>query len=212
MKTVVIIPIKKKSERVKGKNFKKINGVPLYEITLKKLKKCKFDEVYVDTDSQEIKKYCLKNKINIINRLRSLSKNTANGNDLLNYHSKIIDADIYFQLFITAPLLKISTINECIKILQKSKKHDSILTVRSLYTWFWFKKYPINYDPKILPRSQDANPVIVETTALYGIKKKSLKKRKCRIGFKPFFYETSEKECVDLDNKKDFDYLNYIIK
>ncbi len=212
MKTVVIIPIKKKSERVKGKNFKKINGVPLYEITLKKLKKCKFDEVYVDTDSQEIKKYCLKNKINIINRLRSLSKNTANGNDLLNYHSKIIDADIYFQLFITAPLLKISTINECIKILQKSKKHDSILTVRSLYTWFWFKKYPINYDPKILPRSQDANPVIVETTALYGIKKKSLKKRKCRIGFKPFFYEISEKECVDLDNKKDFDYLNYIIK
>ena len=38
MKTVVIIPIKKKSERVKGKNFKKVNGVPLYAITLKKLK------------------------------------------------------------------------------------------------------------------------------------------------------------------------------
>ena len=121
MKTVVIIPIKKKSERVKGKNFKKVNGVPLYAITLKKLKKCNFDEVYVDTDSQEIKKYCLKNNINIINRLRSLSKNTANGNDLLNYHLKIIEADIYFQLFITAPLLKISTINKCIEILKKQK-------------------------------------------------------------------------------------------
>mgnify|MGYP001166669003 CR=1 FL=1 len=212
MKTVVIIPIKKKSERVKGKNFKKVNGTPLYEITLKKLKKCKFDEVYVDTDSQEIKKYCLKNKIKIINRLKSLSKNTANGNDLLNYHSKIIKADIYFQLFVTAPLIKISTINNCIEVLKNSKKHDSILTVQSLYTWFWFKKKPINYNPKVLPRSQDAHPVIVETTALYGITKRSLKKRKCRIGFNPFFYEVTDKECVDLDNKKDFDYLNYITK
>lgn len=212
MKTVLIVPIKKKSERVKGKNFKKINGTKLYEITLKKLKKCNFDKVYVDTDSEEIKKYCRRNKINIINRLTRLSKNTANGNDLLNYHSKIIDADLYFQLFITAPLLKISTINKCVEILKKSKKHDSILTVRSLYTWFWFRKKPINYDPRILPRSQDAQPVIVETTALYGIKKHTLKKRKCRIGFKPYFYETPEKECVDLDNKKDFDYLNYVIK
>ena len=109
-------------------------------MTLKKLKKCNFDEVYVDTDSDEIKKYCVKNKINIIHRLKSLSKNTANGNDLLNYHAKIIDADFYFQLFITAPLIKISSINNCISILKKSKKHDSILTVQSLYTWFWFKK------------------------------------------------------------------------
>ena len=35
----------------------------------------------------------------------------------------------------------------------------------------WFKK-PINYRPKILPRSQDARPVIIETTGLYGITKR----------------------------------------
>ena len=196
MKTVVIIPIKKKSERVKGKNFKKVNGVPLYAITLKKLKKCNFDEVYVDTDSQEIKKYCLKNNINIINRLRSLSKNTANGNDLLNYHLKIIEADIYFQLFITAPLLKISTINKCIEILKKSKKHDSIMTVRSLYTWFWFNNRAINYDPRILPRSQDAKPVVVETTALYGIKKRSLKKENAELDLNLFFMKLPKENAL----------------
>ena len=212
MKTVVIIPIKSKSMRVPGKNFKKINGKPLFKYTLEKVKKCNFDKIYVDTDSKLIKRYCNKKKINVINRLKSLSKNSANGNDLLNYHGKIIDADIYFQLFVTAPLIKISTINNCIKILKKSNKHDSILTVRLLYTWFWFGNKPINYNPKILPRSQDAKPITVETTALYGIKKKSLQKRKCRIGYKPFFYETSEEECIDLDNKKDFDYLNYLIK
>lgn len=211
MKTVVIIPIKKNSQRVPGKNFKKILGKPLYKYTLEKVKKCNFDEIYVDTDSKEIKSYCVRKKINIIHRLKKLSKNSANGNDLLNHHASIIDADIYFQLFITAPLLKIKTINDCIKIL-KRKKYDSILTVKSMFTWFWFNNKPVNYNPEILPRSQDAKPITVETTALYGIKKKSLKKRKCRIGFKPFFYETADKESIDLDNKRDFDYLNFMLK
>ena len=70
---------------------------------------------------KKLKNIVLEIKINVINRLKSLSKNNANGNDLLNYHAKIIDADYYFQLFITAPLLKISTINECVEILKKVK-------------------------------------------------------------------------------------------
>tara|TARA_E500000178_G_scaffold355478_1_gene428264 strand:+ start:1903 stop:2541 length:639 start_codon:yes stop_codon:yes gene_type:complete len=210
MKIIAIVPIKSKSIRVPGKNFKLVKGKPLYKFMLEKIIKCNFDKVYVDTDSDEIKNFCKKNKIEIINRLKSLSKNTANGNDLLNFHQKIVDADIYFQVFITSPLIKISTINNCIKFMKKTKKYDSILTCKSNYTWYWFEKKPVNYNPKILPRSQDAKPVVVETTALYGIKKQSLKKRRCRIGYKPYFYEVSDIECVDLDNKKDFEYLKYI--
>ncbi len=206
-KTVVIIPIKKRSERVKGKNFIKINKKKLYEITLEKIKKCNFDEIYVDTDSEEIKEFCLKNDLNFIQRLRRLTKNDANGNDLLNYHSKIIEADFYFQIFITAPLLSIKTINDCIKILKSNKSYDSILTIKKVYSWFWFNNRPINYKPKVLPRSQDAKPIIQETTGLYGIKKEVLKKTKCRIGRKPFFYEISDDESIDLDVKRDFDNL-----
>ena len=175
-KVVVIVPIKKESERVKGKNFKKINHKPLYKFLLDKLKKCKFTEIYVDTDSNEIKNYCKKLNYKIINRLPSLAKKNANGNDLLNYHLKVIDAEIYFQLFVTAPLLKVSTINKCISILKRNKKYDSILTSKSIYSWFWFGKKPVNYDPKILPRSQDAKPLVLETTGLYGIRKAALKK------------------------------------
>ena len=63
-----------------------------------------------------------------------------------------------------------------------------------------------------MPRSQDATPVVVETTGLYGIRKKELKKYKCRIGNNPFFYEVDDVESIDLDNAKDFEYLNYVIK
>ena len=54
-KVVAIIPIKKNSKRVKGKNFIKIKGKPLYRYLLDKLKKTHFDEIYIDTDSSEIR-------------------------------------------------------------------------------------------------------------------------------------------------------------
>lgn len=209
---VAIIPIKKKSKRVKGKNFRLINKRPLYKYLLAKLKRCNFSKIYVDTDSQEIKNYCQKMNYNVIDRISSLATNEANGNDLLNYHGKIIKADFYFQLFITSPLLKIKTINDCIKVLVNERKHDSILTVKKIYTWFWFNNKPVNYKPKVLPRSQDAKPIIMESTGLYGITKKSLKKNKCRIGNNPFFFEISEEESIDLDNEKDFKYLEFYVK
>jgi len=96
--------------------------------------------------------------------------------------------------------------------LEKKKNIDSILTVKEIYSWFWFKKKPINYNPKLLPRSQDASPIIQETTGLYGIKKHALNKYKCRIGNKPLFYKIDDFESIDLDTEWDFKILNRMIK
>lgn len=208
MKIIAIIPIKSKSSRVKRKNFIKIKkNKPLYRYFLEKVLKCNFDQVFVDTDSIEIINFCKKRKINIIKRKKSLAQDNANGNDLLNYHAKIIKSDLYFQLFITAPLLSVETINKCIYLLKTKKKFDSIFTCHKIFSWFWFNDRPINYKPKILPRSQDAKPIVMETTGLYGIRKKTLKKHKCRIGQKPYFFEVSKKESLDLDTKEDFKIL-----
>ena len=177
MKIVAIIPIKTNSVRIKNKNFKLINKIPLYRYLLDKLKESDFDEIYVDSDSAKIRNYCNKMGYKFILRKPYLAKNNANGNDLLNYHGKIISADVYFQLFVTAPLLKVDTINKCISIMKSKKNYDSILTSKSVYTWFWFKKKPVNYSPRILPRSQDAKPLVFETTGLYGIRRKILLKK-----------------------------------
>lgn len=212
MKIISVIPIKKNSERVPGKNLRKINNKSLYEITLEKMSKCNFDNVFVDTDSDEIKDYCMKHSIDIIDRLPELAKNTANGNDLLNYHASIIEADIYFQIFITSPLLSIKTINTCIDVMKNKPEFDSVLTVEEIYSWFWFDNAPVNYDPKVLPRSQDARPIIKETTGLYGIRKSSLLRKKCRIGDSPYFYKSPLNETIDLDTEIDFDNLSLIFE
>lgn len=212
MKCVAIIPIKKKSTRVKRKNFKIVGKKKLFQYFIEKIKKCGFDEIYVDSDSNEIENYCKRNKVNFIQRKKILARNSANGNHLLNYHRKIIKADIYFQLFITAPLLSIKSIKKCKNFLKKTKKYDSILTSHEIYSWFWFNNKPVNYQPQILPRSQDAKPIVVETTGLYGIKSSALKKNNCRIGKKPYFFNVSKKEALDLDNTEDFEILKKIYK
>ena len=107
MKSVCIVPIKSKSERVKKKNFRLLNNNPVYVHFLEKLKSSNFDKIYIDTDSREVETYIENTDFIYIPRLPELAKSNANGNDLLNYHASIIDADYYFQLFITSPLLKI---------------------------------------------------------------------------------------------------------
>ena len=96
--------------------------------------------------------------------------------------------------------------------LKKKKNNDSILTVNKIYSWFWFRNKPVNYLPKVLPRSQDAQPIVQETTGLYGIKNKALKKHKCRIGKKPIFFDIPKHESLDLDTKDDFVALKMYAK
>ena len=78
--------------------------------------------------------------------------------------------------------------------MKTKKKYDSIFTVGEIYSWFWFNNKPVNYNPKTLPRSQDATPIIQETTGLYGIKSATLKKRKSRIGFRPYLFKVQRED------------------
>ena len=204
MRSVCIVPIKTNSERVAEKNFRVVADMPLYQYILLTLSKTNFDEICVDTDSKVVKTFAQNLGYSVIDRLPHLASNNANGNDLLNYHRTCISADLYFQAFVTAPLLKHESINECLHFLSFTNEFDSIFTVNKIYSWFWFDGRPVNYDPKTLPRSQDAVPIIKETTGLYGITAEALDKYKCRIGAKPYLFEVSELESIDLDTEQDF--------
>mgnify|MGYP007047745648 CR=1 FL=1 len=58
------------------------------------------------------------------------------------------------------------TINKAINVLKNSAEFDSVFTAEKIFSWFWFNGEAINYNPKLLPRSQDASPVIKESTGL----------------------------------------------
>ena len=69
MKTACFIPIKSRSSRVPGKNFKKLNGKPLYRHALDAvLESNAFSDVYIDTDSKEVEKEIQDLPVNLIVR------------------------------------------------------------------------------------------------------------------------------------------------
>ena len=207
MKVAATIPIKSNSTRVKNKNFRLLGDKPLYQYIIDHCIQAEcFDDIYVDTDSPEINSYCTENQIICIKRKPELTLDTANGNDVFHYDIDFIGHyDFYFQLYATAPFLKPESIRDCVDKLTHSSKHDSILTATEEYGWFWHKDQPVNYQPNILPRSQDATPVIKETTGLYGISKRAYDRYRCRVGATPYFYIIRDrKECIDLDTLDDF--------
>ena len=207
MKICATIPIKSNSTRVKNKNFQLLGDKPLYQYIIDHCIQAEcFDDIYVDTDSPEINSYCVENQIICIKRKPELTLDTANGNDVFHYDIDFVGHyDFYFQLYATAPFLKPETIRQCVDKLTHTTKYDSILTATEEYGWFWHKEQPVNYQPNILPRSQDATPVIKETTGLYGISKRAYERYKCRVGATPYFYIIRDrKECIDLDTQEDF--------
>lgn len=214
MKTACFIPIKENSERVPGKNFRVLNGKKLYEYIVEHvLEAACFDDIYIDTNSNEIKEYACKKGISIIDRLKELALNSANGNDLLIHHQKLYcEYDYYFQLFATAPYMQAATIKRCTDILTSSQEYDSCFTALKNNSFYWLNGLPINYRPDILPRSQDIMPVIEETTGLYGISRKALEQYKCRIGRKPYIYYVSKFEAVDINTEEDLILAEFIGK
>ncbi len=214
MRTACFIPIKSNSERVPGKNFRMLNGKKLYEYICNNVIDAEvFDEIYIDTNSQEIADYAFKKGFHIIERKPELALNTANGNDLLIYHyEKFPEYDYYFQAFATAPYMKPETIKICFEKLTSSEEYDSCFTATSNYGFYWFNGIPVNYRPGILPRSQDMTPIIEESTGLYGISKFSLNRYRCRIGKNPYVHIINKFEAVDINTEEDLKIAEYVGK
>lgn len=214
MKTACFIPIKSNSERVPGKNFRMVNGKKLYQYICEHVKQAEaFDDIYVDTNSEEIASYATDQGFRIIERKPELAQNTANGNDLLVYHyQQFPQYDYYFQAFATSPYLQPETIKSCVEKLTSSEEYDSCFTATENHGFYWMENNPVNYRPGILPRSQDMLPVIEETTGLYGIQQSSLERYRCRIGRKPYIYIVSKFEAVDINTEEDLEIAQYIGK
>lgn len=214
---VFFIPIKKNSQRVPGKNFRKLSGVPLYKNLLYKLKG---RNVYVDTDSDEIfyeikNDNCLSN-INVFFREESLVGDKTSVCDLIKSFiekKSIPDSTYICQLHVTSPFLKIETIDSSISIL-KSKKYDSIVSCSTIQSRLWREESygycPINHNPIKLEQTQDLPKIFEENSLFYIFNSGFFKKMNSRIGEFPYFYECDKIESIDIDTEKDWKFASII--
>ena len=115
MNIIAIVPIKHHSSRVPGKNFRLMNGKPLYYYILETLLKSNYiTKIIVDTNSPIVKEGIKKKFSSVVvsDRPEHLWGDSVSTNTLLLdlIEREKLNGDLYLQTHCTNPLLKIETI------------------------------------------------------------------------------------------------------
>lgn len=204
MKTVAFIPIKLNSQRLPHKNILSIAGHPLCWHLCNTLNHIEgLDEVYVFCSDPEVKKY-IPAETKFLQRPSWLDGDTVKGFDIYREFIKMVDADVYVLAHTTSPFIKKESIQASLDHII-SGENDSAFSAERIQTFAWYKGKPINYDLCDVPRTQDMEPVWVETSAFFMFKREIFTQHNRRIGFNPHIQEVSGIEAIDIDEKKDFD-------
>lgn len=213
MKVVALVPIKLNSERVKEKNLRPFyDGKPLVQFIFESLIACKnIDEVYVYCSNDRIKDYLIEG-IKFLKRPEFLDLNSSNCNDIIQEFIKEVNADYYVVSHATAPFTKPESIDKCIDKVINSKDYDSAFTVEKIQSFMWVKEKPMNFDIDRFPRTQDLDPIYMETSGAFVFPKWVFNKYNRRVGVKPYLFEVEPIESLDIDTEYDMTVAQALYK
>lgn len=215
---VALMPMRHSSERVPGKNYRPFgDGRPLFHHTLDALQGCRLiDRIVIDTDSPTIAEQCAKNypDVVVIDRPENLRDGMTPMNDVLLHDVNSVDADFYLQTHSTNPVMTSETVTRAVETFFKNYPvYDSLFSVTKVQTRFWDSlARAINHNPNILIRTQDLPPFYEENSCLYLFERNTLIQRHNRIGNRPFLFEMSPYEAVDIDEEIDFKVAEEIFR
>lgn len=203
MKTVAFVPIRLNSQRVEGKNLRLLGGRPLMTYLLDSLVKAEnIDEVYVYCSNPTIEEY-LPEGVKFLRRDERLDSNTTLGREIYDAFTQEVEADIYVLAHATSPFIRPATIADAVAKVQ-SGEYDSAFSAEKIQTFAWWQGEPLNYSFESVPRTQDLEPIYVETSAFFIFRNELWREHHRRIGFKPYTAVTDRIESMDIDNPDDF--------
>ena len=203
MKKVAFVPIRLNSQRVEGKNLRLLGGRPLMTYLLSSLAAAQnIDEVYVYCSNPAIQEY-LPEGVRFLKRDERLDSNTTLGEEIYDAFTSEVDADIYILAHATSPFIRTATIEDAVARVE-SGEYDSAFSAERVQTFAWWEGKPLNYSLQHVPRTQDLEPVYVETSAFFIFQRDVWRTLHRRIGERPYTAVTDRIESMDIDNPDDF--------
>ena len=222
MKVIAIIPIKYHSSRVPKKNYRLMNGKPLFWYVINTLSKSKLiDRIIINIDDvrlqEKIQTYFP--SIEIYMRPNKLKGDNISTNLLFIDMIESLKLDrvynVFLQTHITNPLVKLETFDKIIDMYDVLiySGHDSAFSVKRLQTRLYDNLgEAVNHNPKELIPTQDLNPIYEENSCIYVFSYRTLKKNNHRIGERPYMFEMSNYESQDIDYEFDFTVTEMMMK
>jgi CMP-N-acetylneuraminic acid synthetase len=212
-----LVPMRHHSQRVPGKNYRPLDGRPLYQHILSTLLNVpEITQIVVDTDSPEVIRGVneLYPTIKILQRPEELRADTIPMNEILMYDTGQYPADLYLQTHSTNPLMRAETFSKGIQTLVNLfPSYDSLFGVTRLQSRLWDGLgRAINHNPNILLQTQDLPPVYEENSCMYLFTRDTLEKKRNRLGDRPYLFEISRDEAWDIDEEIDFKLVELLIR
>jgi len=123
MKVVGLVAAKENSNRFPNKNVHTVNGVPMFMNSVQPLLESEqVDDVYVITDSEFIRKYCIENSIKVIWRPKNASRDSDKLVTILRYgyYNLDIEYDLVVSLLANCPGNTVEDINKGVELMVKN--------------------------------------------------------------------------------------------
>ncbi len=205
---VAFMPIRHSSERVPGKNYRDLDGAPLFHHMVRTLSACpEVRRVAIDTDSPTVAAQCAEHfpDVEVIDRPEHLLGGDVPMTEILRHDASVVDSDWYLQTHSTSPLLRSSTISAGLAALEAAlDAHDSLFSVTRLQTRLYDAEFaPVNHDPAVLLRTQDLPPLYEENSGMYVFSREQIAAGR-RFGDRPLLFEIDPLEATDIDEEPDF--------
>lgn len=216
-KVTALVPMRHHSQRVPGKNYRLLDGRPLYQHILATLSNVpEIDQIVVDTDSLEVIQGIKDTfpKVKVLDRPQKLRADNIPMNEILLYDVSQFPSDLYLQTHSTNPLVKPQTFSQAIATLSKLyPSYDSLFGVTRLQTRLWDGLgRAINHNPNILLQTQELPPVFEENSCMYLFTGEILANKRNRLGDRPFLFEIERDEAWDIDEELDFRLVEIMIQ
>ncbi|MDO5487877.1 MAG: acylneuraminate cytidylyltransferase family protein, partial [Rikenellaceae bacterium] len=203
MRRVAFVPIRLNSQRVEGKNLRELGGRPLMAYLLESLAAARnIDKVYVYCSNPAIVEY-LPEGVEWLQRDERLDQNTTLGEEIYDAFTREVEADIYILAHATSPFIRTATIEQAVRSVE-SGEYDSAFSAERVQTFAWWQGRPLNYSLQHVPRTQDLEPLYVETSAFFVFRAEVWREQHRRIGQKPYMAVTDRIESMDIDDPDDF--------
>lgn len=218
MKKVAIIPLRKGSKGIPGKNKKKMLGRPLFSWVLGAAIFSDLDEVYVFTDDEEILNFISK-EYHWTSKVKGLRRNDENANDTASTESAMLefaekinhDFDVLCLLQATSPLTTSQDINNALSQISIEGK-TSVLSVVKTHRFTWNADgTPQNYDVFNRPRRQDFAGLLMENGAVYATTTDAFLKSKNRVSEIIGLVEMSEETLMEIDSLSDWAIIESLL-
>jgi CMP-N-acetylneuraminic acid synthetase len=212
-RVIGVVPIKLNNERVPNKNLRTIFGKPFVTAILEKMLQVSgIDRIYCYCSSSVILDYL---PMGVLWSQRDSKYDASNvtGEQLFQSIGQCVESDtteVYVVCSATAPFLSVNSIQQCIDI-YINNEYDSVCTALAHNGRMWYQNKPIGgHDGFTCPRSQDTEPVYIESEGCWVISADSLRMTGRRIGFNPHFVPVSQIECIDINTWDDLDFMHLI--